>query len=160
MNGREWTRLRRVVTSNGPDGRGVVLFDGEPNNTLVMNGTRIVRLWETPTVPAVTPLTEDLGATAGNAYRDGFNGASYYVAELPGGARAVPIPLHATPSLDFMAILAGRVVLILETGEVTLRRGDTLVQGGNLHGWENRWRAPCLLLFVVLRAVVRDAARP
>jgi quercetin dioxygenase-like cupin family protein len=154
-----WTRLRRVVTSVAANGRGAVLFDGEPSNVLVMNGTRIARLWEVPAVPANPRIAADLGATAGNAYREGFRGASYYVAELPGGKRATPIPLHSTPSLDFMAILSGKVALTLEDGEVILRHGDTLVQGGNLHGWHNRWREPCLLLFVVLSAAAQPARR-
>ncbi|HPF25043.1 MAG TPA: hypothetical protein P5528_11460 [Steroidobacteraceae bacterium] len=147
-----WTRLRRVVTTNDAAGQGIVMFDGEPGNSIVMNGTRVTRLWEVPAVPATTPFTADLGAIAGNAYRDGFQGASFYIAELPGGRRAPQIPMHATPSVDFMAILAGRVALRLDSGEVILRQGDTLVQGGNLHTWVNRWREPCLLLFVVLSA--------
>jgi hypothetical protein len=159
----EWTRLRRVVTGVGKDGRAAVLFDGEPTNALVMNGTRIARLWEEPAVPVTAAVAGDRGASAGSAYREGFRGASFYVAELPGGRRATKIPLHQTPSLDFMAILAGRVTLLLEDRELVLRQGDTLVQGGNMHGWHNRWRDPCLLLFVVLSApagaTVRSANR-
>ena len=148
-----WTKIRRVVTSNNASGEGIVLFDGEPSNTMELNGTRVTRLWELPEVPAAaTPFTADLGATAGNAYREGFRGASFYIAELPGGRRAPEIPMHATPSVDFMAILAGRIALRLDSGEVVLRQGDTLVQGGNVHSWVNRWREPCLLLFVVLSA--------
>jgi hypothetical protein len=159
----EWSRLRRVVTGIGADGRGAVLYDGEPTNVLVMNGTRITRLWEEPEIPVTATFAGDRGASAGNAYREGFRGASFYVAELPGGRRATKIPLHRTPSLDFMAILSGRVALLLEDRELVLRQGDTLVQGGNLHGWHNRWRDPCLLLFVVLSApsgaTVRSASR-
>jgi hypothetical protein len=159
----EWTRLRRVVTGIGADGRGAVLHDGEPTNVLVMNGTRITRLWEVPEIPVMGSSDSDRGASAGNVYREGFRGASFYVAELPGGRRATEIPLHRTPSLDFMAILTGRVALLLEDREVVLNQGDTLVQGGNLHGWHNRWRDPCLLLFVVLSApagaTVRSANR-
>jgi len=148
----EWTRLRRVVTAEGPDGRGVVLADGEPGNSFVMNGTRITRLWESPAVPAKLPVAEDLGAGAGSAYRAGFRGASFYVAEIPPGTDESDIPLHRQDTLDFMAVLAGRIVLRLEDRELELGAGDTLVQAGNLHTWVNRFDAPCLLLFVVVAA--------
>ena len=146
----QWIRLRRVVTTEGADGRVIVIADGEPANTLVMNGTRITRLWETPAVPAALPLTADAGATAGNAYREGFRGSSFYIAELPGGKRAPSIPLHQNATLDYMAILSGRIVFKTPDQEIILKAGDTLVQGGNMHTWINRWREPCLLLFVVL----------
>jgi quercetin dioxygenase-like cupin family protein len=147
-----WTRLRRVVTSQDAAGKGVVLADGEPTNAVELNGTRIVRLWESAAVPASLPLAADAGATAGNAYREGFRGTSFYVAELPGGARAPSIPLHRNVTLDYMAILSGRIVFKLDEREIELAAGDTLVQGGNLHTWINRWDEPCLLLFVVVAA--------
>ena len=145
-----WTQLRRVVTSNNADGKSSVLFDDEPTNVTVLNGTRLTRLWETPGVPVALPLREDAGATAGNAYRAGFRGTSFYVAELPGGSRAPDIPMHKNATVDFMAILSGRIVLRTEEKDVELGPGDTIVQGGNLHTWINKWREPCLLLFVVL----------
>ncbi len=101
-------------------------------------------------MPVALPLKTDAGATAGNAYREGFRGTSFYVAELPGGARAPSIPMHRNATLDYMAILSGRIVFKLEDREIELAAGDTLVQGGNLHGWINRWDEPCLLLFVVV----------
>jgi quercetin dioxygenase-like cupin family protein len=148
----KWTRIRRVVTAEDASGKGFVLADGEPGNAFELNGTRIVRLWETPAVPATLPLESDAGATAGNAYREGFRGTSFYVAELPGGARAPSIPMHRNTTLDYMAILSGRIVFKIDDREIELAAGDTLVQGGNLHSWINRWDEPCLLLFVVVTA--------
>jgi quercetin dioxygenase-like cupin family protein len=153
-----WTRLRRVVTSQDAAGKGVVLADGEPTNAVELNGTRIVRLWESAAVPASLPLAADAGATAGNAYREGFRGTSFYVAELPGGARTPSIPLHRNATLDYMAILSGRIVFKLDDREIELAAGDMLVQGGNLHTWINRWDEPCLLLFVVVAATAAGAA--
>lgn len=153
----KWTRIRRVVTSEDAAGKGVVLADGEPGNAFELNGTRIVRLWETAAVPTSLPLAADAGATAGNAYREGFRGTSFYVAELPGGARAPSIPMHRNTTLDYMAILSGRIVFKIEDREIELAAGDTLVQGGNLHSWINRWDEPCLLLFVVVTAAAPGA---
>ena len=154
----KWTRIRRVVTGEDAAGRGVVLADGEPGNAFELNGTRIVRLWETTAVPTPLPLSADAGATAGNAYREGFRGTSFYVAELPGGARAPSIPMHRNTTLDYMAILSGRIVFRIDDREIELAAGDTLVQGGNMHTWINRWDEPCLLLFVVVTATAPVAA--
>jgi mannose-6-phosphate isomerase-like protein (cupin superfamily) len=152
-----WTRIRRVVTTDDASGRGIVIADGEPANALELNGTRIVRLWESPGLPVPLPLQGDAGATAGNAYREGFVGTSFYVAELPGGARAPSIPMHRNATLDYMAILSGRIVFKMDDREIELAAGDTLVQGGNDHSWINRWEEPCLLLFVVVSGAPRKA---
>jgi mannose-6-phosphate isomerase-like protein (cupin superfamily) len=150
-----WRRIRRIVTSEDASGRGVLLADGEPGNSIVLNGTRITRLWEAPGLPAGLPLEGDAGATAGNAYRADFVGTSFYVAELPGGQRAPSIPMHSNPTLDYMAILSGRIVLRIEGREIELGPGDVIVQGGNLHTFENRWDESCLLLFVVVTGAKR-----
>ncbi len=152
MAGSSWRSFRRVVTGIDPAGRSVVLYDGEASNSRVLNGTRITRLWEASGLPVELPLRGDAGATAGNAYRAGFRGTSFYVAELPGGARAPTIPMHRNVTLDYMAILCGRVVLAVEDRELELRAGDTIVQGGPRHTWINRWQEPCVLLFVVVTA--------
>jgi mannose-6-phosphate isomerase-like protein (cupin superfamily) len=145
-----WRRIRRIVTSEDASGRGVLLADGEPTHSIVLNGTRITRLWEAPGLPAQLPLQGDAGATAGNAYRPDFVGTSFYIAELPGGERAPAIPMHSNSTLDYMAILSGRVVLRIEGGEFELGPGDVIVQGGNMHTFENRGEESCLLLFVVV----------
>jgi mannose-6-phosphate isomerase-like protein (cupin superfamily) len=145
-----WRRLRRVLTTEGPDGKGIVLADGEPANSFVLNGTRITRLWESGSVPVPLPATTDLGATAGNAYRAGFAGTSFYIAEIPGGTDETDIPMHRQDTLDYMAVLSGRVVLRIEGTDIELAAGDTIVQAGNLHTWINRWPETCVLLFVVV----------
>lgn len=149
--GKQWRDVRRVVTTFDSSGRTVVLADGLARNSLEMNGTKITRLWESAGLPVSLPLGQDLGATAGNAYREGFTGTSFYLAELPGGTRAPTIPLHSNATLDYMAILAGKIAFKLDQdSEIILNAGDTLIQGGNLHTWVNRWRDSCLLLFVVI----------
>jgi uncharacterized cupin superfamily protein len=41
-------------------------------------------------------------------------------------------------------------VLRIESREIELGPGDVIVQGGNLHTFENRGDESCLLLFVVV----------
>lgn len=147
-----WRPLRRVVVGDGPDGAPRVIADGAPSNVLELNGTRITRLWESPGLPAALPLDGDAGATAGNAYRAGFAGTSFYVAEIPPGIGPAQIPLHRNDTLDYMAILAGEIDLVLDGREIVLRTGDTLVLGGANHSWRTRGEESCLLLFVVVTA--------
>jgi CubicO group peptidase (beta-lactamase class C family) len=131
----------------------VALADGEPTNALELNGTRISHLWEGSQVPDTVPFAVDGGLTAGNAYRDGFIGTSFCVAELPSGMRAGQIPLHRSASVDYMAILRGRIVMVLPDRCIELGQGDTVVQGGADHSWDNPFEETCLLLFVVVPAV-------
>lgn len=143
--------LRRVVVASDGDGSRIVA-DGPPSNVFELNGTQIMRLWETPAVPADLPVTTDAGATAGSAYRDGFAGTSFYVAEIPPGIGREQIPLHRSDTIDYMAILSGQIHLVLSDREILLRQGDTLIQAGVMHTWENRGSELCRLLFVVVPA--------
>ncbi len=138
---------RRVLTAEGSDGHAIVIADGASPNSRVLNGSRITRLWETAQMPVPLGVTKDEGATAGNAYREGFAGTSLYVADLPAG---IKIDLHRQDSLDYIAVLTGEVDLLLEKGPVRLHQGDVLVQAGNLHGWSNPTNKPSRILVVVL----------
>lgn len=152
VRGDELPAIRRIVTAEADTGRSKILFDGGPSESLVLNGSTITRLWETQNVPAALPLKDDASLSAGNAYREGFEGTSFYIADIPGEESAVPIPMHKEQSVDYIAVLVGEVTLVLDDEETVMRAGDVLVQGGNNHTWENRTDAPCRLLVVVLRA--------
>jgi mannose-6-phosphate isomerase-like protein (cupin superfamily) len=67
----------------------------------------------------------------------GALGASTY------GARAPHPYMQKTRTLDFCLILEGEVTLVLDTEEVALGAGDTVVQRGTNHAWSNRSDKPC-----------------
>jgi len=52
-----------------------------------------------------------------------------------GGKRTV---MHRTRTLDYVVVIEGEVVLLLEDSEVLLRKSDVVVQRGTNHAWENR----------------------
>jgi len=56
--------------------------------------------------------------------------------------------MHATPTLDYVIVIRGEITLILEHGEVTLGPGDTVVDRGVRHAWENRGSEPSLCAIV------------
>ena len=140
--------VRRIVTvSDGDSAR--VLADGASPNVIELNGSRIVRLWETEGLPVSLAISIDAAASAGNAYREGFVGSSLYVADIPPGSDLDDIPMHAQDSLDYITVLEGEIELVLPGETLLMRRGDVLVQAGNRHSWVNRSARPCRLLVVV-----------
>src|SRR5262249_26061253 len=60
-----------------------------------------------------------------------------------GGPRAPHPYMQKTHTLDFCLILEGEVTLVLDTEEVALKAGDTVVQRGTNHAWSNRSDRPC-----------------
>jgi quercetin dioxygenase-like cupin family protein len=61
--------------------------------------------------------------------------------------------MHASTSVDFGAVLEGRVCLRLPDGdERVLSAGDCLIQLGNEHAWVNRGQSLCRIAFVVIGA--------
>jgi len=142
--------VRRVVTLTGDDGGAVVLADGPGENTLTLAGTRITRLWETGRLPVSLDIDTDAGRDAGNAYRPDHVGTSLYTADIPPGIGVEQIPMHAQDSLDYIAVLEGRIELLLPGRAVMLERGDVLIQAGNVHSWRNDGVRPARLLVVVL----------
>jgi quercetin dioxygenase-like cupin family protein len=46
--------------------------------------------------------------------------------------------MHRTRTLDYVVMIEGELVLILDDSEVVLKPGDVVVQRGTDHAWENR----------------------
>ena len=61
--------------------------------------------------------------------------------------------MHATDTLDFMAVLDGEIVLGLDDGEHHLRQGDCVVQRGNAHRWRIVGDRPCTYAVAMVRPV-------
>jgi mannose-6-phosphate isomerase-like protein (cupin superfamily) len=71
----------------------------------------------------------------------GSPGASTY------SPRAPHPYMQKTRSLDFCLVLEGEITLVLDTQEVGLKAGDTVVQRGTNHAWSNRSDRPCVIAF-------------
>ena len=55
--------------------------------------------------------------------------------------------MQKTRTLDFCLVLEGEITLVLDTEEVNLKAGDTVVQRGTNHAWSNRSNEPCVIAF-------------
>jgi mannose-6-phosphate isomerase-like protein (cupin superfamily) len=78
-------------------------------------------------------------------------GTNFIFTELPAGLEVGAL-MHATDTIDYLVVVSGEVVLVLETGEVTLRAGDFIVDRGVIHGWRNDGAEPAVYVSVTLPA--------
>jgi hypothetical protein len=58
---------------------------------------------------------------------------------------------HTTRTIDFDCLIEGELTLILDEGQVRLKRGDCVVQQATRHAWRNEGDKPALLLAVLYR---------
>jgi mannose-6-phosphate isomerase-like protein (cupin superfamily) len=64
--------------------------------------------------------------------------------------------MQKTATLDFCLVLKGRITLVLDTQEVELEAGDTVVQRGTNHAWSNRSSEPCTIAFTLVDGVYQS----
>jgi mannose-6-phosphate isomerase-like protein (cupin superfamily) len=134
---------RRVVTGHDGLGKSVVLSDGAPPQHHSMLGPGVGadfhEMWsDARTIPELgagvasepneRPFT--IMPAAGHLLR------ILDVYPLKGGGKRTV--MHRTRTLDYVVVIEGELVLILDDSEVILRPGDVVVQRGTDHAWENR----------------------
>ncbi|HKU72225.1 MAG TPA: cupin domain-containing protein [Burkholderiales bacterium] len=95
------------------------------------------------TFPPDTAWKGKVGAREVQAYFGamGSPGASTYSPKAPHPY------MQKTRTLDLCLILEGEITLVLDTEEVHLKAGDTVVQRGTNHAWSNRSSKPCVIAF-------------
>ena len=75
--------------------------------------------------------------------------AFFHAVGAPDGSTWSPNAPHPymqkTRTLDFCLVLDGEITLVLDTDEVNLAAGDTVVQRGTNHAWSNRSNRPCTI---------------
>ncbi|MGE0630558.1 MAG: cupin domain-containing protein, partial [Hyphomicrobiaceae bacterium] len=130
----DFPAVRRVVTGHDARGRSVVLIDGDAANTRQRDAhTKATTLWITDSSP-----TGFLGDDDNSEIKSGFapppQGSRFGILDLAPGNRRF---MHCTDTVDYVICLEGPVQLVLDDSEVTLHRGDIVVQRGTNHAWMN-----------------------
>jgi mannose-6-phosphate isomerase-like protein (cupin superfamily) len=132
--------VRRVVTTALTSGRSVVASDdrigGRPGTPGILSGGHVIPVW------------------GGDRALD----PSFRVFTVPGSQLEDGMPengmpengMHATPTVDFVVVLSGEVLLQLDEQTVRLRAGDTLVQRGASHAWRSCGSATATIAVVML----------
>jgi hypothetical protein len=134
---------RRVVTGHDARGRSVVLSDGPPPQHHSMHGRAVgADFHEIWGQPDPVPELSSVEVREPNERPFTLMPATGHLLRIldvyplkDGGKRTV---MHRTRTLDYVVVIAGELVLILDDSEVTLRQGDVVVQRGTDHAWENR----------------------
>jgi len=122
---------RRVVTGLDAAGRSAVLIDGAARRFAGGGGHYA---WRTDAVPADNSAAADTAPGDFSYARFHDGGSNFFTVDLAPGQRS---SMHATDTIDYIAVLSGEVVLEVETGEARLNAGDVLVDRGVVHAWRN-----------------------
>ena len=167
--------VRRIVTIDDDSGKSVAIDDGpcsDHRTDPARSGFCSTRIWVTDATPARIKHARDALALPhtiepplrGSVCRivtfppdDTFRG-KVGAAEVAAFFRAMGSPaastysaqaphpyMQKTATLDFCLILDGEITLVLDTTEVQLSPGDTVVQRGTNHAWSNRSSRPCTI---------------
>ena len=167
--------IRRIVTIDDDSGKSVAIADGpapDVRTDPARPGFAATRIWVTDATPArIKGIRETLGLP--HRLEPPAGGSVCRIVTFPpdetfrgrAGAREVeafframgspeastysaraPHPyMQKTRTLDFCLVLEGEITLVLDTEEVQLKAGDTVVQRGTRHAWSNRSAKPCVI---------------
>ena len=135
--------VRRIVTGHDQNGKSVVVSDGAPPQDHPMRGPTIgadfIEIWSAATA---VPLLTSVEAREPNEREFTIMPVAGHLLRIlevyplkAGGKRTA---MHRTQTLDYVVMIEGELVLLLEDSEVTLKPGDVVVQRGTNHAWENR----------------------
>lgn len=168
-------KVRRVVTGHNTTGKAVFVSDTQVDAPAygIMPGSFFHRLWSADAPPS---FPDDGSEAGGEAFFPPKGGYRFMMMTMPphdsvnvvGDKRAMAaeakkgLPgliehmergggMHTTDTVDFEYIVSGEVDLILDDGaSVTLRAGDSVVQNGTRHSWQNHGKVPCVIVVFVL----------
>ena len=172
--------VRRVVTGRNAAGRSVVVSDGVSPREMVLKHTPVFissMLWRVEGTPDLNGPDAD-PMIAGGTMVNEPGGSAFWVITFPpdsvlssvnweaaGPEMAEASPgiaermepenpgMHQTPTLDYVTVIRGRLLLELDDGEtVELHPGDTVVQRGTRHAWRNPTSEPAAISVVLLGA--------
>lgn len=144
---------RRIVTIDDGNGRGVVESDGAPpifGGADSAEGVEIEVMWVTDAPPDLNREI-DTDHPAWSLGPVPVGGARWSMLTFFPGARARG--MHRTQTIDFVQVISGDIYLVLgDAEERRLGPGDTVVQRGAPHAWENRSDHPCVMSAVMMTA--------
>lgn len=148
--------MRRVVAAMTAEGRSILLSD-EPSPHVVrleaIPGLELTDIWASGPLPRLPFVGEDPALQMPLLPDPG--GTVFRLVRIEPGRT---MDMHATKSVDYIAVLSGEVVLNVENApELCLSAGDCVVQLGARHAWHNRSGNDCILVAVLVGAVAKDS---
>jgi len=155
-----YPNLRRIVTGHDESGRSIVLIDA-PCTYHGAGGTswRVQDIWEHDTVPVPIDAKEADPTEGPVNFNLPENGIRVRITDIPPTPADAEPFMHRTNSVDYLHVLEGEITMLLddEDHEVTLRKGDTLVQRATDHAWVNRTDKHCRLFIVMVAGRITES---
>lgn len=135
--------MNRIVTGLGADGRATIVHADQPSPIAAMaGGENETRICWASSGPVTLPYNGADVIASGVPAFPGPGETRFLVLTVAANFRS---PMHVTQTTDYVVILAGELWLIMEDGrEVKLSAGDTVIQHGTMHAWDNRSAEPCI----------------
>lgn len=137
---------RRVITGLDADGRSAIVID----DTLDHSGGNAAVIWASASVPMDNSQPADAPLPPFSFDLVHSGGSAFMLMDFPAEVQEF---WHATDTTEYLVMLSGEIVLMAETGEVTLRAGDVLVDRGNYHCWRNDSGKPARAAIAMLPAL-------
>jgi len=145
--------IRRIVCIDDEKGKSKAIHDGpspDVRTDPARPGFSSTRIWVTDATPArIKGVRETVHLP--HTLEPPSGGSVCRIVAFPpdrafrGGARGPHAGMQKTRTLDFCLVLEGEITLVLDSEEVELKAGDTVVQRGTRHTWSNRSDSPCLV---------------
>jgi hypothetical protein len=166
--------VRRVLTGHDKNGKAIIVKDDHPPIIQrVPGGSSNCNLWLTTETPSV--LSNDDPIAQIKQVPPPLGGSIFRIIEFVpdksvphpdakqlrktmgvslGGPEARHPGMHRTESIDYALILDGEIDMLVDEGEVHLKKGDVVIQGACNHAWANRGDKPCTVAFILIGAKV------
>jgi mannose-6-phosphate isomerase-like protein (cupin superfamily) len=145
--------VRRIVCIDDDKGKSKAIHDGpspDVRTDPARPGFSSTRIWVTDGTPArIKGVRETVHLP--HTLEPPSGGSVCRIVAFPPdrafrrGARGPHAGMQKTRTLDFCLVLEGEITLVLDSEEVELKAGDTVVQRGTRHAWSNRSDSPCVV---------------
>jgi mannose-6-phosphate isomerase-like protein (cupin superfamily) len=148
---------RRIVTGADADGRSTVVRESPPATAppwRALDGVELEEFdaWQVWALDAAHPDLDGEDPTESRPQTRFEAPVGWGLVSFPPGFGADGGGWHRTPSIDFVTVVSGKIVLALDEEEVQLGSGDCVVQRGTRHAWRNPSDEPCVLSVVSMPA--------
>jgi quercetin dioxygenase-like cupin family protein len=171
------SQIRRVVTGVSSSGNSTILSDGLVPITAALPTFHVTEMWKTDSMPAKLSQKDDLCAgpleleppargtllrflefPPDSAWQGEVAASDVFGAMGDSGKAAIGAGaqrhelMHQTHTIDYIIVLKGEIVAILDDTETVLKAGDVLIQRGTRHAWSVRGREKCQMIAVLIDA--------